>query len=344
MVPVLALSTPQKLGAVFAVALVVGWLVFIVAHLRRSGVQPGAEVELAPNRKPYFSDEELEGPKLERALGLALFMLIIIAVGLPLYWLGEPTREAHAAIGFDNRAAERGRILFQPADSPEPTHNVGHFGCATCHGSKGQGGSTTYTITSPLGAARQVTWQVPALNTVLLRYTADTVKTILVYGRKNTPMPAWGVAGGGPMNDQQISDLVAYLQSIQLKPADAIKAAEQYGLDGAALFNAYCARCHTKGWSFGESEVQGGGAYGPNLTNGSELRQFPLPKDQIDFITKGAEFGQPYGTRGIGQMCPATNPNPDIPCVAGPGGGMPFFSNMLTPEQIQAIVDYERGL
>ena len=28
--------------------------------------RPGAEIELAPNRKPYYSDEELEGPKLER--------------------------------------------------------------------------------------------------------------------------------------------------------------------------------------------------------------------------------------------------------------------------------------
>ena len=339
----LALTTPQKLGAVFAVALVVGWAVFIVAHIVRSGLRPGAEVELAPNRKPYLDDEQLEGPKLERALGLALFMLIIIAIGLPLYWLGEPTRQAHAQVGFDKRAAERGRILFQPADSPEPTHNVGHFGCATCHGPKGEGGSTSYTINTPLGAAQQVTWKVPALNTVLQRYTPDTVRTILTYGRKNTPMPAWGVAGGGPMNDQQIRDLVAYLQSIQLTPDETLKEAVQYGTNGAALFDAYCARCHTKGWSYGQSQLQGGGAYGPNLTNGDELRQFPLPKDQVDFITKGAEFGQPYGSRGVGTMCPAQEVG-GLVCTAAPGGGMPKFDEMLAPEQIQAIVDYERGL
>jgi mono/diheme cytochrome c family protein len=341
--PVLALTTPQKLGAVFTAALVVGWAVFIIAHVTRSGVKPGAEVEIAPNRKPYLEDDQLEGPKLEKAQLWALGCLIVIGIGLPLYWLNEPTREAGAAVGFNNASAERGRILFQPADSPEPTHNVGHFGCATCHGSKGQGGSTNYTIVSPLGAPSQVKWQVPALNTVLLRYTRDTVKTILTYGRKNTPMPAWGVAGGGPMNDQQISDLVNYLASIQLSPADAQAQAAKYGNDGAAIFDAYCARCHTKGWSFGQSELQGGGAYGPNLTNGSELRQFPSPQDQIDFITKGAEFGQPYGTRGIGQMCPAQQVG-DTACTAGPGGGMPYFSQMLTAEQIRAVVDYERGL
>ena len=34
-------------------------------------------------------------------------------------------------------------------------------------------------------------------------------------------MPAWGVDGGGPKNEQAVSDLVAYLKSIQLSPAKA---------------------------------------------------------------------------------------------------------------------------
>ena len=33
-------------------------------------------------------------------------------------------------------------------------------------------------------------------------------------------MPAWGVAGGGPMNDQQIDTLLAYLKSIQIPRDD----------------------------------------------------------------------------------------------------------------------------
>ncbi len=44
---------------------------------------------------------------------------------------------------------------------------------------------------------------------------------IITYGRPGTPMPAWGIEGGGPKNDQAISDLTAYLQSIQLSPAKA---------------------------------------------------------------------------------------------------------------------------
>jgi mono/diheme cytochrome c family protein len=343
----LAISTPQKLGMVFAVALVVGWAIFIVAHLKRGSIKPGAEMELAPNRKPYYDDDALEGPKLERGLTLALIFTIVLAVGLPLYWLNEPTRQAGAAHGFDNRAAQAGFLIFQPADSPLPSHpkdNALHFGCATCHGLKGEGLTTNYAINNPDGTVKVVTWQVPALNTVLLRYTPDTVRQIITYGRTNTPMPAWGVAGGGAMNDQQIDDLVAYLQTIQLTPDQARKAAEKYGTDGRAIFDAYCARCHTKGYSYGAPETSGGGAYGPNLTNGSELRQFPAVKDHVAFITVGAEYGKPYGTRGVGQLAAANRIEPETIGAAGPGGGMPYFSNLLTPEQIQAVVDYERGL
>jgi mono/diheme cytochrome c family protein len=341
------ISTPQKLGMVFAVALVVGWAIFIVAHLKRGSTRPGAEIETAPNRKPYFDDEVLEGRTLERNLGMALIFVIILAIGLPLYWLNEPFRQAHANRGFDKRAAQAGFLIFQPTDSPLASHpkdNALHFGCATCHGNKGQGGVTNYSITLPGGGVQQVKWQVPALDTVLLRYTPDTVRTIITYGRTNTPMPAWGVPGGGPMNDQQIDDLVAYLQSIQLTSDEAKNQAAQYGNDGRALFDAYCARCHTKGFSFGQPETSGGGAFGPNLTNGSELRQFPNVVDQTTFISAGAEYGKPYGTRGVGQMAAANRIDPEVPGAAGPGGGMPFFNGMLTQQQIQAIVDYERGL
>ena len=184
----------------------------------------------------------------------------------------------------------------------------------------------------------------PALNTVLLRFTPDTVRDIITYGRSNTPMPAWGINGGGPMNAQQIDALVDYIQSIQLTPAQAKQQAAQYGNNGQAIFNAYCARCHTKGYSYGQPDVPAGGAYGPNLTNGDELRQFPLVKDQIAFITVGAEYGKPYGVRGIGQMAAANRIDPETLGAAGPGGGMPMFGHMLTASQIEAVVNYERGL
>jgi mono/diheme cytochrome c family protein len=329
---ILAATGQQKLGVGVAIATVLFGFLYLAAHLRRRESPPvGAEIELAPNRKPYLSDEEMEGPKLEKALLFSFAMMAIIAIRLPLYWLNEPGRQAGAATGFENRAIKRGFELFQPTDS---TEKGAHFGCAGCHGPVGQGGSAKYTLSDPTNKAappRPVTWKAPALNTVMLRFSPDEVRTILVYGRANTPMPAWGVLGGGPMNDQQIDDLVEYLKSIQLKPkdvkADNLKA---YGsTDGAKLFDAFCSRCHTKGWSYGESDVVGGGAFGPSLVGGDEVRQFPNRQDQIDFVGAGTEFGKPYGVRGVG---------------GNEGGGMPGFAEMLTPEQIAAIVDYERSL
>jgi mono/diheme cytochrome c family protein len=142
------------------------------------------------------------------------------------------------------------------------------------------------------------------------------------------------------MNDQQISDLVAYLDSIKLTADQARKrsledAATQAGLDGtsagdgATLFKVNCARCHTRGWSYGEPDVMGGGAFGPNITGGATLRQFPDLDTMVEFVTLGSEYAKPYGVRGVG---------------GHEGGGMPGFGSLLTKDQIRAIIDYERSL
>ena len=73
----------------------------------------------------------------------------------------------------------------------------------------------------------------------------------------------------------------------------------------------------------------GGGAFGPSLRAGATLEQFPGElgiEQQIEWVTTGAEANQPYGVRGISS------------------GRMPHFGTVLSAEQIQAIVNYERGL
>jgi mono/diheme cytochrome c family protein len=329
----LAATTQQTLGVAVVVILLLGWFGYIVTHLNRSPEPPGAEIELAPNRKPYLDDDELEGPKLSKSVTWSFVLLAITAIGLPLYWAREPGRQAGAERGFDSRAVKRGWSLFQPTDSPE--HGA-HFGCATCHGPNGEGGTTLYTMTDYLGRTRQVEWAVPALDTVRLRFDREETRRVIVYGRPQTPMPAWGTEGGGPLNDQQVDDLVAYIESIQLNSRDAKARAAQGPQDGASLFANFCARCHTKGFSYGEPDVMGGGAFGPSLVGGSTLRQFPDVASMIEFITNGSEFEKEYGERGIGS------------------GRMPGFGDRtdedepvhgeLTPEQIRAIVEYERGL
>ena len=160
---------------------------------------------------------------------------------MPLYWLHEPSRQKESANYFDANAVDRGRELFSDP-TMDSFNSAVSLQCAKCHGSEGQGGVTNFTL--PNGES--VVWKVPPLNTVLLRFTEDpkcvdpdlrptlqcSVTDIITYGRPGTPMPAWGVIGGGAKNDQSIQDLIAFLRTIQLTPEEAQKQA-QTALDAA---------------------------------------------------------------------------------------------------------------
>lgn len=338
-----AATAQQTIAIVMALVIVAGWGLYLLANVRRAKPEVGSEMELAANRKPYLDDEALEGPRLERALGWGLVALAISGVGLPLYWLGEPGRQAGAVEDFNERL---GGVTFkegQPLGGGAlfaPTAEGG-FNCAGCHGGmQGLGATVPYTLTDPVtGQLRQVQWQAPSLNDVTLRMTDEQIRKVLVYGRPFSPMPAWGLEGGGPLNDQQIDNLLLYLKRIAITPEEARNqnagkaeaelerlrsAGETDPSMGQVLFNVGCARCHTKGWSYGEPELPGGGFFGPSIYNSTE--QFPAVEDHVEFVADGAELGEQYGVGGFSD------------------GNMPYFGQVLTAEQIDAIVEYERSL
>lgn len=95
------------------------------------------------------------------------------------------------------------------------------------------------------------------------------------------------------------------------------------------LFNAYCARCHTAGYSAGVEfeQTPGSGAWAPALTNGRTVVQFPDEADHIQFIISGAEASAEYGINGLSGV-----------------GGMPGFGALLSQEDIELIVAYERSM
>ncbi|HUR50174.1 MAG TPA: c-type cytochrome [Acidimicrobiales bacterium] len=331
--PLLVGAVQQQLGLAIVALSVVGLLIYVALQIKGSGEPPGAEIELAPNRRPYYEDEDMEGRRLDQSLTWALLLLIITGIGLPLYWLNEPSRQSGAIAAFDEEAAGRGFHLFSTGPT-EGGHNIGNYGCEKCHGPNGQGGAASYVILpgedEPDALPRKVVWSAPPLDNVLRRFSDEEVVEIITYGRKNTPMPAWGVDGGGPMNEQQVTDLLAYIKTLQITDEEQAKRVReqmgQYGPDGEGLFEANCARCHTKGFSYSEPELAGGGAYGPSLIQGVTTRQFPNREDHVDFVTEGSDFKVAYGERGEGT------------------GRMPGFGTMLSKEQIEAIVDYERSL
>jgi mono/diheme cytochrome c family protein len=373
-----------SIGNVLAAIIILGVAAYVIINVVFSGKREiGSEIEVAPNRKPYLSDEELEGPKLTRTLNYALWSLAIIAVALPLYWILEPGRQTGAAADFGEKFAKQGEKMFQVTGD-----NLQALNCAGCHGPKGGGGVKEYNITQPDGTIKVVNWRAPALNTVLLRYSREEVKFILTYGRPFSPMPAWGVVGGGPLNDQQIQNLIDYLETIQLTPEESQQQARDqlakmmqeknpdgtpvYASEGEALFNmgvsdgfaggAYsCARCHTKGWSYAESYAEvkdhsGCGALGPSLCNGGAVAQFPAKtptgedsavQDHIDFVTNGSENGKRYGVQGQGSgKMPGFGLRPAEPALYWINKGLERDASpgMLPLDLIEKIVQYERSL
>jgi mono/diheme cytochrome c family protein len=314
----------------------IGFVAMAIVSARRRAAEPAA------NLAPYYDDETLEGPRLERVLGAAVIFSAVLAVALPGYWLIEPHRQTTMSKDFLADSVLRGKERFAMAGTLPPSE-VLPLECARCHGAKGEGGSATHLLQpdEPGELPRTVSWAAPSLDDVLLRFSREEVSQIITYGRPGTPMPSWGLAGGGPLPEQPVEDIVNYLESIQISSKEAkkrtVEKAEQMMKDnpgismGQALFMANCARCHTKGWSYGAPGIMGGGgAFGPNLTGGVTLRQFPAltggVQKHVEFVTTGSDFQKTYGTQGIGS------------------GRMPGFGELLSKEQIDEIVIYERSL
>ena len=120
----------NSIGNVLAIIVILGVIAYVVINVVFSGKKEvGSEIEVAANRKPYLSDDELEGPKLDRTLTIALGTLILIAIALPFYWILEPGRQSNAVKDFDAKFVEQGRQMFQPTGD-----NLQALNCAGCHG------------------------------------------------------------------------------------------------------------------------------------------------------------------------------------------------------------------
>lgn len=366
---IFAASTVQAIGTVIALLAVVAVLVYAAFNVRAGRKEVGSELELAANLKPYLDDDELETKKLDRALTAGLAGLVLVGVGLPAYWLGEPGRHEGAEEQFASVFESRGEELY----------TVGAQ-CNACHGPEGVGGVASHTILDADNEfVAQVNWEAPALNNVLLRYDRDEVYYVLEYGRPYSPMPAWGEGGGGPLTEQQLENLIDYMASIQISSEESKDAVEsqlrtqlELGEDadidysdlatGEALFNlgqdngfaggAYsCGRCHTRGWSIDAETAapetadldpyvdyeDGSGGYGPSLRGGIVPRQFANVEELAEFLHVGAERGVPYGLNGLSGdgMMPGFGDNPNTE-EADDG--------MMTMEMIEAIARYVDSL
>jgi cytochrome c oxidase cbb3-type subunit 3 len=202
--------------------------------------------------------------------GLALTLGLVGMLGF--YSWSEASRLDKAAAALTSENVQRGAATFQAQ-------------CSACHGAQGQGG---------VG---------PALNNrTVLKNTLDSVFfSVIRSGVPGTKMPAWSVDYGGPLTDEGVREVVAFLRAWEptapeIKPAVFVPDAGR----GAVLFASTCAICH------GDQGV--GTERAPRLNDPARLKA--LSDDWYrDVIRNGR-----------------------------PAKGMPTWGTVLSPEQIEDLV------
>jgi uncharacterized cupredoxin-like copper-binding protein len=119
-----------------------------------------------------------------QAIGVIVFAMLFVA--FPLYRSVDASRRVQAVADQDRALISGGRVIW-------------NANCATCHGVNGEGGEG------------------PALNAkeFLSAISDEQMHRIVAAGITGTDMPAWLADFGGPLTDQQIAEVVAFVRSWQ---------------------------------------------------------------------------------------------------------------------------------
>ncbi len=213
----LALSTPATLALIAAIIVGLAFAAGLVLLARRRGDQGP---DIPGGMRPGPADEVLERHHLPRTTAWGFLFMAVIALSVAWVWLNEPDQNVEDAIVLIARAEHRGEDWFGITSEENPLG----FGCARCHGAEAEGGAIPFT--NPTTGEFNPAYPVPSLHDVCGRLLIDDPKSTfdirdtIMQGREGTPMPSWSVRYAGPMNDQQVQDLIAYLVSIQTVPED----------------------------------------------------------------------------------------------------------------------------
>jgi mono/diheme cytochrome c family protein len=293
-----------------AAAIVIGLLVlFAIAYVvvgpgRTKGPQTRGDIPLA--MRPYHSDEELETTGLERAMSWAVALALFIAVFIPLYWIVEPDRIENKKDEFYEEDVALGRALYAA-------------NCTTCHGANAEGGSAPHPDPEV-----ETAWPAPRLNNIAARYAdSDIVNDLegfiqqtLYQGRPGSPMPAWGTAYQGPMNDQQIEAITTYLLAIQTGEVQEPDAQAFVGQSGEDIYLNNCARCHGQ---------DARGYIGPNLQVMWDQFGADLEDPDSDSYREAREAVRSILYQGV---------------YVPTGAIMPAWDSTLTDAAIEDVLDY----
>jgi mono/diheme cytochrome c family protein len=207
-----------------------------------------------------------------RYLIAGLILTLLILAGLSVYIFTENSRLEAAAATFESDRIQHGREIYIEQ-------------CASCHGSQGEGGVGTVLN-----------------NKTLLKNTFDEVFfSVIRSGVPSTQMPAWSVDFGGPLTDEDIRSVVAFIRAWEpTAPEIEPEVLKPSPTRGALLFETTCAVCH------GSEGI--GGEIGPDVNEPGRLAE-----QDDDWYRGVIRHGRP-------------------------AKGMPTWGTVLSPEQIEDLI------
>jgi mono/diheme cytochrome c family protein len=171
--------------------------------------------------------------------------------------------------------------------------------CAACHGQFGEGGPNPTRpgdIIAPISSAE------------FLKTRDDiTLRNIISQGQPNFGMSPFGAAYGGPLSDDEVDALVAFVRGWQANPPVELPpevSPGQAALTGAQIYTDVCSRCHGP---------NGEGGLGPALADANFQAQYDN-QALFDEISQGHEA---------------------TPMIA--------WGEILTPDQLEQLVRFIRS-
>ncbi len=381
---IVATTTQRAFGFVILAVVAIGFIVWFFFNMRAAQKEVGSEIELAANRKEYLTDDELEGPKLNVALFSALGLLAVIAVVLPLYWLAEPGRQKGAVESSQEDFVARGLDTYENGAQCVNCHGGAGVGGVANFVINDQNGQFVAQVNWEAPALNNVLYrynedQVRYIldygrpGTPMAAWGADGGGPLTTQQIDNVIDYLWSIQLSQKQMRTQVDDVVKgidpelYARMLEVRKsnqdvvpngtveavnANRLSRADEIKL-GEILFNnqslaqgSYsCARCHVAGANYGKAwepfERLEYGSFGPNLVG---VENAATEQQHFNLVWNGMDEGKLYFSRKQG--------NPQMPGFgvnrntgqADKGVPDKGAEGMLTPEEVWAIVTYERNL
>jgi cytochrome c553 len=199
------------------IVLVIGGVVLLVVAgavllARRGAPRRAPTTEIPRAMRPGPADADLETPLFGKLQVWGVLLVIFLVIWVPATWLFEPDRNLEQDGALLTSSVARGKAGVQLYSEENQTG----IGCVRCHG---QGLTGSVILNTETGTPIST----PNLTTVCggpwtghpAIHGLDDIYATIQQGRAGTPMPSWSIRYAGALDDQQISDIVNYIVSIQ---------------------------------------------------------------------------------------------------------------------------------